>query len=295
MSMKLEGMLGLGDNLHQRAIVREALKAGPVWLSTPWPCVYHDLMSEGLNLVPRASELRTQTRNLERERAQYTAPKMPAGALRRIWYTHQGVRRHGGFAKAMAAPFDIAEPDFSWPVADAWRAAARRWLGPLDRPLLIYRPLVTRTEWDGCSARNPDGAAYVALFESIRHRFHVVSVADLRPGVEWVTSPPVIADREAHDGELDIQTIAGLVSLAALVWAAPGMMLVMAQAIGTALVGVFGGHESARLYSHGQPQQLFIEPGSPCECFSKSHACDKTIDLPAAEARLHAFIAHHCP
>jgi hypothetical protein len=55
------------------------------------------------------------------------------------------------------------------------------------------------------------------------------------------------------------------------------------------LVAVFGGHEAARFYDHGDPRHLFVQPIEPCECFNKRHACDKRIDLPRELARLASF------
>jgi ADP-heptose:LPS heptosyltransferase len=66
-------------------------------------------------------------------------------------------------------------------------------------------------------------------------------------------------------------------------------MLVLSQAVGVPMVAVFGGHESARLYDHGNSSDLFIQPQNPCECFSKTHACDKRIDMDKAKAAIQKF------
>src|SRR3546814_11219998 len=54
------------------------------------------------------------------------------------------------------ARFDLPIPQNWTEKADAW---LRKW-NP-DRPLMIYRPLVERTEWSGCAARNQIGRAHV--------------------------------------------------------------------------------------------------------------------------------------
>jgi hypothetical protein len=298
MTTHIVGMLGLGDGLHQRMIVRHFLERGPVWLETPWPCLYEDMA--GLHLVSRRPNLRTQAKNAEREAARYDATPVPRGAPQvRVWYTPQEVRQHGSVAQAMAAHCDVPAGDFRLAVPAAWRARAAALVASFqtDKPIMLYRPLVERTEWNGCPARNPDHAAYARLFRAIRDRYFVVSVADLVPRREWMVGEPVDADVEFHRGELDIEVLAGLASMSALVYASPGFAVVLAQAVGTPVVSVFGGYENSRSFSWGArfSPYLGIDPVQPCQCFSHHHACNKTIDLGEAEARILEFVDAHYP
>jgi hypothetical protein len=288
----VQGMHGLGDNLHQRAVLRALLQQySTVWLETPWPSVYHDLP---VKLSPVRTKLRTQQANVAREKRRYHG-QAPAGLpSHRIWYSHDQVRGAGGFLAGMCTASGVAKGDFSLPVPAEWTQAATERLllaGWTGQPVMVYRPLVDRTEWTGCKARNPDELAYVTLFEAIAERYFVVSVADLVPKVEWLASPPVGADAVFHKGELRFEELAGLAKLASLVFCSPGFMLVLAQAVRAPMVAVFGGHESARLYSHGYAENLLIEPIKPCECFSHTHRCDKRIDMPKAVATVRAFSA----
>ena len=286
-------MLGLGDNLHQRAVVRDLLERHDVFLQTPWPALYHDLPVH--LLPPRETSLRTQRKNARREQAAYRA-RPPVGARsQRVWYTHDEIRRHGSFMAAMAANCGTRSNDFRLPIPDGWELRAeawrRRWqaLNPAGKPLMLYRPLVERTEWNGCAARNPDAEAYAALARSLCARYFVVSVADLQPGVEWIVSPDIGADVECHAGELTVDVLAAIAATAGLVFCSPGFALVLAQAVGAPCIGVFGGHESGRLYRSPWNPQLYIEPITPCECFSKTHACNKQIDMPVALQRIEEF------
>jgi hypothetical protein len=290
-AMIIEGMLGLGDNIHSRAVVRQMMARKEVWMETPWPSVFHDMVGPRLHLMSRPSKLRTQTNNIARESVKFTNAKPPRDAAKhRIWYRHDDIIRQGGFLAAMCHNSGLPTGDFRLPVPDAWRAKAASLLpAGLDKPLMIYRPLVARTEWNGCNQRNPDPEMYVNLAKSVRDRFYFVSVADLLPGIEWQVSDPIGADLEFHKGDMDFETMAGMVSLADLTWCSPGFMLVLSQALSVPMVAVFGGHESARLYDHGNSSDLFIQPQNPCECFSKTHACDKRIDMVAAMAAIHQF------
>jgi hypothetical protein len=292
--VRFAGMHGLGDNLHQRALMREQLASGKeVWLETPWPSVYHDLP---VNLLPKQSILRTQGKNVEREWARYTKAREPYGITPlRIWYSHDQIRREGSFLQAMAVASIHRRVDpaaFRLPIPERWEEDFERDIAPSlsrTKPWLLYRPLVERTEWPGCAARNPDRVAYAALAKSLSVRFSVVSVADLEPGREWVTSDPVGAEVEFHAGELSFEMLAVLASRS-LVFASPGFALVLAQAVDTHLIAVFGGFEAPRFYSYGDPKQLLIGPKTPCECFSKTHNCAKGIDIPAALERIEGFI-----
>jgi ADP-heptose:LPS heptosyltransferase len=95
-----------------------------------------------------------------------------------------------------------------------------------------------------------------------------------------------------HGGELDFETLAGLFSEAALVFANPGFSPVLAQAVGAPCIIVYGGNESFRttnsVGAHLAPT-LAIEPIKPCECHSRTHDCDKRIDVEAAKVRVREF------
>lgn len=291
--LRVSGMQGLGDNLHERAIVKALMARQRVELETPWPCVFHDLVGARLRLVDKGSTLRTQAKNAAREAAKFSAPIAGSPGLR-VWYTHEGIRKHGSFLAAMAAHCNVTVTpgDFALPIAPEWRRRAdellARWRP--QRPLALYRPLVERQEWPGCAGRNPDHAAYAAIFRAIRGRFFVVSVADLEPGREWAVGEDIGADVECHRGELEFEALAALAARAGLVYCSPGFAIILAQAVDAPLIAVFGGHEAARFYDHGNPRQLFVQPVVPCECFSHSHRCDKRIDTVRAIGAVRAFV-----
>lgn len=294
MRLYVQGMHGLGDNLHQRAVLRLLLEQyEEIWLETSWPSVYHDMPR--VRCIAKGTRLRTQLANAQREADKF-AGEVPEGinARMRIWYTPHEVRARGSVLAAMCAGAGVNHDraDFRMPVPEDWIAQARRIVGSPARPILVYRPLVERTEWSGCAARNPDRDAYGALFAGVRDRFHVVSVADLVPGVEWIVSHPIKADAEFHGGELPFEVLAGLFSIASMVWASPGFAVPLAQAVGTPVVCIFGGYESSRSFSSGArySRYLGIDPRRPCECFQHRHACAKDIDLTQAAQRIEEFI-----
>lgn len=288
----LQGMHGLGDNLHQRAVIRQLMRRYDVTLESSWVAPYHDLVEQGLRVVHKPTRLRTQAKNAKREAVRFSNG-VPHGAMvRKVWYAPREVRTAGGVLAAMCrncdVPYDRA--DFRLPVKPEWIAASRVAVST-DRPILVYRPLVVRTEWNGCEARNPDADAYAELFESVRDRFHVVSIADLVPDVEWKTSRPASADQKFHHGELPFETLAGLFSIAALAYTAPGFAVILAQAVGCPVAAVFGAYEASYSFSGGARYSpyLGIDPIVPCDDFKHDNTKDKTINVPFAKSRLALF------
>src|SRR5690606_12659515 len=133
-----------------------------------WPSIYHDLVGERLHLVNTGSPLRTQAKNAEREADRYSAVPLPRGAGHlRVHYPPAVCRAWGSVLRSMLATcgLDTDETDFRLPIPWPWLDQAQVWLnrwGSPTKPLMIYRPLVARTEWGGAAARNPDPAAYAA-------------------------------------------------------------------------------------------------------------------------------------
>lgn len=299
-AIAVHGMHGLGDNIHQRAIIRQLMQRKPVYLETPWPSIYHDLVGDCLKLVPKATVLRTQAKNAAREASRYTAPVMPWTPMQvRVWYTGEDVRRYGSIFAAMVrnAGCDMATADFRLPVLEVWQAQRYAITGPLPaKPIMVYRPLVERTEWQGCRGRNPNIEAYYQILSSIRDHFFIVSIADLVPDTEWISGISIDADLELHRGELTFEAMAALFEMADLVFASPGFAPLLAQAVGTPSITVFGGHESSMTIKDGArfAPTLGIDPIEPCNCFNHQHAHKKAIDVPRAVAHVRTFVEEQC-
>lgn len=301
----LQGMHGMGDNIHQRAIIRQLLDTRDVWLETSWPCVYHDFMPSGrLHLRRRRVILRTQTKNAEREQAKFGGPPVPPGTKTiRLSYTGTQVLRTPGntiletmFRNMNLPDLDYGSADFRLPIPDAWYAEADKLLERLQptKPVLIYRPLVVRGEWRGAERRNANPFAYTEIFSAIRDRFFVISLADLVPGREWMIGPILKADAAFHNGELPFETMAALFSRAKMVYTSSGFATLLAQAVSTPNVSVIGLYE--RIVHHGAGAGyapfLGIEPIKPCHCqmsLCNIRTCSKDIDIPAAIEKIISF------
>lgn len=286
------GMHGLGDNIHMRAVVRELIKTREVWLSTPWPFLYFDMPQ--VRLVRAASRLRTQAKNVAREADHFHADAAPRMEALQVSYPTPLVRQLGSVLAAMSATCGVPVGDFRFTSPAAWQDKARA-LVKTDKPILVIRPLVARAEWGGAAVRNADPGAYGRLFRALREGYFVVSVADIAPPQEWIVAEND-ADLKFHRGELDAEALAGLFSIAAMVYTSSGFAVPLAQAVGTPVVSVFGGYESSWSFSAGArfSPYLGIDTISPCACFLHNHACERRIDEAQAKAAIKEFagVAH---
>ncbi len=300
--LAITGAHGLGDNLHQRACVKQLMLKHEVYLYTSWVSVYHDLIADGLHVLNRPTSLRTQRKNAQREAALFEK-SIPGGTLARIIelpYRPERVRALGTVLAAMCEAWrcDYAKADFRMPVPLEWigRLESKLKCCELLKPLLVYRPLTIRPEWRGAERRNPDFGAYAELFRTIRERFFVVSVADIENGKEWIVgSHPADIDARFEKGELTFEELAALFSVAKMVFTSPGFPVVLAQAVSTPVFALFGGYEDHRSFLGGARYSpyLGIDPINPCQCFSHGHHCKKQVDLETAKMRLLQFVEAH--
>lgn len=291
------GMSGIGDCLHQRAIVPIFMREHEVWLRTSWPQLYHDMPDLCLSPLYRSRPRfgRTQIKNERRSSRLYKREPTIANEVCCMW--EAGTMRGGtsSFVQIMAKSCGIvATEPFRLPIREDWSASIE-WIfaqAKTDgRPLLMLRPILQRNHFTKGNARNPDPSAFLALFNEIRKYFFVVSIADLIFGEEWLVGQAPDADLVLHGGELNIEQVAALAAAARLVFTPPCFAAVLAQAVATPSVIIFGGHESSRTLAYGRDYAptLMIDPIVPCDCFDADHACDKRIDVPAAIEKLREF------
>jgi ADP-heptose:LPS heptosyltransferase len=303
-AIHIQGMHGLGDNIHQRAVVRQLMKRYRVTLETSWPSVYHDF---DIGLARRNVSLRTQQKNSEREADKFVSRHPLTRSGMRISYTGQQVLASPSktILEVMCnvTGTSFAEADFSFPIPDSWDHALDAALGPLPdrargRPWVVYRPLCARPEWRGSMARNADPASYQELFNRIREQFFVISVADLVPTREWIVGPEMDADLKFHKGELHFELLAALMHRADLVFTSSGFAAVLGPAVGTPTISVIGGYEDTRCHDAGarHAPYLAIGPRVPCTCWTSAcmRDCAKTIDMQIAGPAIDDFVSQTC-
>jgi hypothetical protein len=298
-------MHGMGDCLHQRAVLRQLMPDYDVYLETSWASMYHDLMADGLKLLRRPVALRTQTKNANREADYFTYRPNRVDRTLRVSYSGSQVlqTRSKTVLEAMCnvTGTDYAGADYRLPIPDKWFEG----LGDLSewrrsgKPLCVYRPLVSRTEWKGSELRSADAASYAALVHPLREAFYVISVADLIPRREWILGPEFDADLKFHEGELTFEAMAALFSLADLVFTSSGFPAILGPAVGTPTISIVGGYEHvAALSASGARFVPFLGlgPDNECSCFTSAcqRRCDTHIDLESALPKLYKFLSENC-
>lgn len=274
MSLLIHGMNGLGDNLHQRPFVRAAADREDVYLTTPWPQLYRDLPR--VRCVPSATHLRTQAKNQSRIAGGYVAA--PAGIPELRLHYGSETMRVGSLHDALesllplqGAPYVFDAPDFGPSPISA------------VAPIAVIRPVTIRSEWSA-AARNcrPEYIGQAARILANRG-YHVVSVADLAPGQEWLVGEAPFADQQFHAGELKLEQLMALIANAAIVVTPVGFSLHAAVAYRTPVIciaGGRGGHCSPwKENDHRQDQSRvrWVMPDQYCMCDIPDHNCSKTV------------------
>ncbi|MEO8101338.1 MAG: hypothetical protein ABI790_02360 [Betaproteobacteria bacterium] len=276
----LHGMLGLGDNIYQRAVIRELTATREVWLATPWPQLYADLP---VRCVKPETRLRTQAKNIARVDAGGDACghawASPPRTLRPQRVTYAGAG--GTMLAALCAALGVAADRLTFdlpPLPPPLPSPDRP-----RRPYIVIRPATIRSEWPA-AARNPAPEYLARAADVLREHFHLVSVADLARDVEWPVGPLPVADETFHGGELAIGQLLALVAGAAGVVGGVGWIVPAAIAARVPLFLIFGGWGK-----DNGPQRIFdprldtalvesVLPQRFCRCGDRDHRCDKTID-----------------
>ena len=262
----IRGPVGLGDTVYLRCAVREITDRFDVYLETVWPQLFGDLP---VRCVRRTTKLRAQERNAARPGLVWHAP--PAIPSTRVHYAgSRGTMLQGLFDGLGLRPdritFDL--PQFA--------------PAPARRPYVVIRPATVRKEWPAL-ARNPRPEYLAMAAEALRHRFDIVSVADLAPGVEWPLLPLPYADETFHSGELQVEQLMALVAGAAGVVAGVGWAAPAAVAYQVPMFLIYGGsgaHDGpARIFDPRMPTGLvnYALPDRFCLCSDRQHRCDKEI------------------
>ena len=306
-SLYIRGMHGIGDNLHQRAVIRILRQAYNVTLETSWASLYHDFLAEGgLRVVGRPVNLRTQWKNFSRPAEQALFSPMPphhhvTHAIRFSYATH--TIEQTGSKTITEALFRVAgigdrfhEADFRLPLKPEWIATADRIIGSWPtggKPIMIYRPLCIRPEWMGSQVRNANVDDYRAITEQLHEKYFIVSIADLEPTKEWLAASAAPVDMDFHNGEFPFEILAAIFHRADLIFTSGGFAAMLGPAVETPTISILGGYEPPEWCADGGKfsPYLALAPNPPCKCGSSGCAkhCAKKLNLDYALGAVKGF------
>ncbi|WP_081948210.1 hypothetical protein [Cedecea neteri] len=264
----IDGMLGMGDTIYQRAFVKQ-LPAG-TYIKTAWPELYEDLP---VNPVRSCTTLRTQRKNEHRTKIEFLPPPSPR-ETKRIFYGPAELAR-GSIFDAMREQFGVNPAELDLPS-----------FGPAQythkKPIAVIRPATVRAEWRSDS-RNPDPDYLLQASRILRKNFCVISVADLQEGEEWLVGEAPECDLQLHAGELGIKELMRLVEHAAVVVTPVGWAIPAAIAYKTPVFVVAGGrgaHNAPEIVTAPEMDLRRVGwaiPENYCRCHEWNHQCDKRI------------------
>ncbi len=261
----ISGMMGLGDNLYQRPIVRELSRSRGVYLETPWPQLYADLPN--VRPVRGSTLLRTQAKNARRPWAWHTAPRH---LQRRRWH-YAG--HTGTIVDALCRSARVnGRLDFTGPPVATWHGT----------PYVVVKPSTIRREWRA-DAREPDPRYLARAAAALRSDYRVISIGDIDGDAEWALDPLPPADETYHRGELPVESLLALVANASAIVGGVGWLVPAAASYGVPMFLVFGGWGNAngpqRIFDPRMPTARIhcAMPDAFCMCDNKFHECDKTI------------------
>jgi hypothetical protein len=261
--MFIRGMKGLGDSIYQRAFIKRI--QGPVLLQTPWPELYADM--HNVQFVKPVTKLRTQLKNIMRQPAARWRNELPASDIT-VGYGKRpiitGMRDSFGFTPG---EFDLPELGESCVIG---------------RYALI-RPVTIRKEYPA-ETRNPL-SKYISECASILRKqgLKVISVADLKPGEEWLVGEAPEADIQYHNGELNVRQLLALVRDAQVVVGGIGWLVPAAIATQTPGWFIGGGQGGCNAPERITSESMnlknieFVLPDNYCRCSASLHNCQKEI------------------
>lgn len=290
----VEGLHGLGDNIYQRAFVRDMVLDKLVMIRTPWPQLYMDL--ENVSFVYCQSPLRTQAKNVEMLEGQiaYNLRSVAEGCA-----SFRYRFMYGSATLAVESITDtfrkICQPRqkliFDLPTTNI----QSKWVPPHNgMKYIVVKPPTVRHEWKN-PARNPNTAAFKYVVDKLRDHYTIISVADVDESEEYFVDAPPESHIQFHRGELDVLTLIHLVRHAAACVGGVSWMVPMSIATGTPMFCMLGGNGM-----HNAPEKITDQdqdtskmfwhyPDNFCRCDNPMHNCDKYTDVHRLEKDLELF------
>lgn len=281
MGLIVEGLHGFGDNLYQRAALKQSHR--PLYLRTPWPQLYADMPL----VRPLRSGSRLRTQAINESAADPLSWKRVADdeetITRRIFYGPGDLAKRSVPA-SISACLSVPEGRMDLPPLPPHGL-------DIPSPYAVVRPVTVRTEWNNV-ARNPAARHVADVAKELRAAgFFVVSLAHVSPPSECLVEPRPPADLHLLNGEVGTLRALSLVAGAAVVAGGVGWLVPAAFAAGVPLICVLGGQgghnspEKVTPLPHADHPALWLYPKRYCRCADMKHQCPKEIEDVAGQCK----------
>lgn len=286
MTLLIESMKGMGDNIFQRPFVRAAAEREPVYITTPWPELYADLA--GVHFVKQPTALRTQSKNIARQPStRWERAPRQARAVR-FRYTPTDLA-----LGSIVSGLERALPLLGAPFVFDLPPSTSRHVG--TKPYAVVRPVTVRKEWASQSRGPRHQYLQSAIDALIARGLEVITIADVDGVNETFDGPPPRGQtRSFHAGQLGVLDLIHMVRNARVVVAGVGFIVPMAIAAGVPLYIVFGGrggHNAMHVITDPRMDLSRVGAAIPdhfCMCTDARHACDKRIS--GFDAKFNAWL-----
>lgn len=268
-TINVQSMQGLGDNIYQRPYVKALAQLGQVYINTSWPELYSDI--EGVHFVKPTTTLRTQKKHYDSIDIEWE--QMPSNPDKAVGFGYGGGLERTTIPATMRNSSGIVNPpDMDMPHFE---------FNTNDIPIAFVRPATERKEWLN-KARNPKPEYIAKAVDALKDTHHIVSVADIDGDNEWKIGD-IYADSRFENGELSLSEMLGLFQAADVIIGGVGWILPAAIAAKKHAIIIGGGQ-----LGHNHIDRLvdplmdlsrihYIAPEDGCYCVNMRHDCNKEI------------------
>jgi hypothetical protein len=270
MTIGVCGMLGMGDAIYQRPILRAMQRMyGELTLITAYPQFFADL---GIRQCPWNSSIRTTQKNVRRSRFDSNDGTSQIGLRYDPPDLHKGVTVFASMERLTGVRMKticMDLPDFGPP--------------PIAPPYILVRPASIRTDWVSAS-RNPRPEYIAQAAAMARQDGHkIVLVGDIDPGYEDALLPLPEADVSILDGRLSTEELMALTAHATGVISPVGWAVPASLAYQIPAMIIVGGQNANNHPNVLTDKRLawngitWAMPDRPCMCGDILHRCDLEI------------------
>jgi len=236
--IRIKTMYGLGDCLYVRPVLKYLCPSN-ITLITPWPQIYHDI--KGLSFIlPTRTGLHSQQDNITKLKAQYKMEReYPDFSL---WYD---LKKHSGLWNFfdLMIRYQPKTVDKFMVCKEEWRETAQQFLvnnGLTKKPICLIRANTQRPEWFSW-ARSPKNEYLQLFIDMFKHKFHIISIANIKPNIEFYEKRLERCDHYIEQPSLDLTF--GLFKIADLIVCSPSFWLALAPAFNKQTLCLFGAGE----------------------------------------------------
>ncbi len=282
----VECFSGFGDSIMQRPFIRAlSEREDIVYLKTPLPDIYADFPN--VRFIKPAADYRTQSKHMTKIVPDLWKPEParchPEDRIK-MGYSGDHLVNGGSIFNAYESQIPLGKTKFIFDLPSWVNETEVPEIKNNGKPIAVVRPVTIRKEWlASARAPRPEYINQLAYYLKC-NGYHVVSMADTEPEVEWIVGAEPPAHQKFHRGELGLRKMLALVKNASVVVTGIGLFVPMGIAAGTPTFAIFGGQGAYNQVSKITDFRMDLSkfgyalPERFCRCTELVHNCPKLIE-----------------